>query len=138
MSSPSDALREEVDQEVLPSFSSPSWLPFVAACSFSSSAGACSSSFALLLTPLSDRSTVGLGGERREAGKWVSSQIFPDTERGQARACSPLSPPRLFSFCAPTKKTHAAVLWASPAAFVTVWDVQIGACPLFSQGRALV
>lgn len=47
-------------------FHPPCWLPFLPACSLSSSVRAFSSSCALFITPLSARITVGLGGERHK------------------------------------------------------------------------
>ena len=118
-------------------FHPPCWLPFLPACCLSSSVRAFSSSCALFITPLSARITVGL--EVRVTSRNTDVVIdFSWHWMGWGKNIFTLFS-CLLSFCAPTKMTHTVGLWAGPAAFVTVWDVQIGACtPLFSKGGALV
>lgn len=80
----------------------------------------------LLITPLSAGSRLvweRKGTKQQDRGVTGFSR---DCDWGEARAHPSVSS-CLFSFCAPTKMSHAAVLWASPTASVTVWDVQIGA-----------
>lgn len=92
---------------------------------------------ALLITPLSAEITVGLGDERGTKQEDRCSYRFSPKLNGERQEHTHWSVILVcFSFCAPTEVTHAAVLWASPIASVTVWDVQIRACTLlpFSKG----
>lgn len=58
---------------------------------------------------------------------------FPETESGEARTHLLLCFPCLFSFCALTKMTHAALLWAGPQAWHPVGYMDSGTHSSFLQ-----
>lgn len=141
MNNPRNALREEALSGNTAKFLIPlpgfhSYLPAL----FQPPLRAFSSSCALVNYP-------SFSQDHSWSGRWEVQSRKIDVVTGFSRHCEweearthPLVySPCLFSFCAPTKMTHAPVLQASPAASVTVWDAQIRACtPLFSKGGVSV
>lgn len=122
MNNPSNALRQEACQETLPSFSFP-FLASILTCLLLLTLGPGLSILSVLCLALLFQPGSQLVWEMREVQSRKIDVVtgFPrDCKWGEARMHPLAHSPCLFSFCALMEMTHAAALWASPTASVTL------------------
>lgn len=107
---------------------SPSWIPFLSACSFRLGLGPFHSSCPLLRNFFLPGAQIWETKEVQSRKKAAVIGFPPDCDWGEART----HPLVYFPCVPPPKMIHAALLWARLPASVTLWDIQIGACTLLS------